>query len=245
MGETFKTWAIRFKRGNAGHVSLLPLSRTHTYSYVVLDSSAKRFVVSWRFIRAYCIRDATVSFNSGIFMNLGSYEMLAEILRCSMHSCPCGWHGDPDHACECTPNEIKRYTRKISGPLLDRIDIHVHVARVEYKDLSATTRAESSAEIRKRVVAARKIQLERFRRHHIFSNAQMNHAQIRKFCSMTQSAQSILEQIFNQLHLSARSYDRIIKVSRTIADLDKSDVIAEKHIGEAIQFRNNVGLDLH
>ena len=161
----------------------------------------------------------------------------------STHGCPCGWHGDPDHICECTPNEIKRYTRKISGPLLDRIDIHVHVARVEYKDLSSAQKAESSAEIRKRVVAARELQLERFRRCHIFSNAQMNHAQIRKFCPMTKSAQSVLEQIFNQLHLSARSYDRMIKVSRTIADLDKSDIIADKHIGEAIQFRSGIQIE--
>lgn len=165
------------------------------------------------------------------------------ILICSMNPCPCGWHGDPDHTCECTPNEIKRYTRKISGPLLDRIDIHVHVARVEYKDLSSAQKAESSAEIRKRVVAARELQLERFRRCHIFSNAQMNHAQIRKFCPMTKSAQSVLEQIFNQLHLSARSYDRMIKVSRTIADLDKSDIIADKHIGEAIQFRSGIQIE--
>ncbi len=167
------------------------------------------------------------------------------ILIAAMNPCPCGWAGDPEHECDCSPNEIKRYTKKISGPLLDRIDIHIRVPRVKYKDLSATGKAESSAEIRKRVVAAREIQLERFKRRHIFCNAQMNHASIHKFCPLTEPARTMLEQVFKKMHMSARSYDRIIKVSRTIADLDKSDVITERHIGEAIQFRSDVGLDLN
>lgn len=167
------------------------------------------------------------------------------ILIAAMNPCTCGWAGDPEHECDCTPNEIKRYTKKISGPLLDRIDIHIRVPRVEYKDLSSKTKAEPSSEIRKRVVAAREIQLHRFKRRHIFCNAQMNHASIQKFCPLTDTAQSMLEQVFKKMHMSARSYDRIIKVSRTIADLDKSDMITERHIGEAIQFRNDVGLDLN
>ncbi|HCB93457.1 MAG TPA: ATP-dependent protease [Selenomonas sp.] len=167
------------------------------------------------------------------------------ILIAAMNPCTCGWAGDPEHECDCTPNEIKRYTKKISGPLLDRIDIHIRVPRVEYKDLSAKTKAEPSSEIRKRVVAAREIQLQRFKRRHIFCNAQMNHALIQKFCPLTDTAQNMLEQVFKKMHMSARSYDRIIKVSRTIADLDKSDMITERHIGEAIQFRNDVGLDLN
>ncbi len=167
------------------------------------------------------------------------------ILICAMNPCPCGWHNDPDHPCECTPNEIKRYTRKISGPLLDRIDIHIRVPRVEYKDLQSTQKAEPSAEIRKRVSAAREIQLQRFHRCHIFCNAQMNHAQIRRFCPVSAPAQQMLELVFKKLNLSARAYDRIIKVSRTIADLDHSEAITEQHVGEAIQFRSNVGLDLN
>ncbi len=176
---------------------------------------------------------ATITFPSSI------------ILIAAMNPCTCGWAGDPEHECDCTPNEIKRYTKKISGPLLDRIDIHIRVPRVEYKDLSAKTKAEPSSEIRKRVVAARQIQLQRFKRRHIFCNAQMNHATIQKFCQLTEPAQNMLEQVFKKMHMSARSYDRIIKVSRTIADLDHSEAITERHIGEAIQFRNDVGLDLN
>ena len=167
------------------------------------------------------------------------------ILVCAMNPCPCGWNGDRDHPCECTPNEIKRYTRKISGPLLDRIDIHIRVPRVEYKDLTSNNKAESSAEIRERVKAARIIQAERLQNYKLFCNAQMNHAMLRKTCQLTNPAQQLLEQVFKKMNLSARSYDRIIKVSRTIADLEKEDLIQEKHIAEAIQLRNDIGLDLN
>ena len=162
------------------------------------------------------------------------------ILICSMNPCPCGWYGDSDHPCRCSPNEIKRYTQKLSGPLLDRIDIHIRVPKVEYKDLTSKRRCESSAEIRKRVTAAREIQQERLKPYHLFCNAQMNHALIGKHCQMTDRAEELLEMIYKRKHLSARSYDRIKKVGRTIADLEGSEVIDNIHIGEAIKLRNDV-----
>ncbi len=166
------------------------------------------------------------------------------ILVTAMNPCPCGYQGDDDHACTCTPNEIKRYTRKISGPLLDRIDIHIRVPRVAYKDLTSDKKAESSANIRQRVVAARNIQLERLKPYRIFCNAEMNHAMLKKTCPLTSGAQLLLGQAFKKMNLSARSYDRIIKVARTIADLDHAQEIEDRYIAEAIQLRNDMGMDL-
>lgn len=167
------------------------------------------------------------------------------ILIAAMNPCPCGWQGDSSHACSCLPNEIKRYTRKISGPLLDRIDIHISVPRVEYKELTAESKAESSAVIRARVTAARQRQLERFSAlgGGIFCNAQMNHAMLKKTCVLTSAAKNLLAAFFAAKNLSARSYDRIIKVGRTIADLAGENEITERHIAEAIQLRNDIGLD--
>lgn len=169
------------------------------------------------------------------------------ILLAAMNPCPCGYAGEEDdtHTCECTQNEIKRYTRKISGPLLDRIDIHIRVPRVEYKDLSSTKKAEPSASIRQRVTAARQVQQERLKSYHIFCNAQMNHAILRDTCPLDRSAQKLLEQAFRVMSLSARSYDRIIKVARTVADLVKAEKIQDSHIAEAIQFRNDIGMDVN
>ena len=166
------------------------------------------------------------------------------ILVCAMNPCPCGWSGDKEKPCTCAPNEIKRYTRKISGPLLDRIDIHIRVPRVEYKELTASQPAESSAVIRQRVTAARRRQIERLHSFHAICNAQMSHAVLKKTCPLTPEAQKLLEQAFNRMNMSARSYDRIIKVARTIADLDKQETIAQPHIAEAIQLRNDMGLDM-
>ena len=165
------------------------------------------------------------------------------ILICSMNPCPCGWHGDPDHPCKCTPLEIKRYSRRLSGPLLDRIDIHIRVPKVEYKDLSSKRKSEPSSEIRKRVTAARDIQVERLKQYHLFCNAQMNHALIGKYCQMTDKAEELLEMVYKKKHLSARSYDRIKKVGRTIADLEGAEIIDNVHIGEAIKLRNDVDFD--
>lgn len=166
------------------------------------------------------------------------------ILVTAMNPCPCGWHGDETHDCTCSPGEIRRYTRKISGPLLDRIDIHIRVPRVAYKELVSTQKAEPSAKIRERVVAARAIQMERFKDQHIYCNGQMGHALLRRCCKLTKGAQQLMKLAFEKMDLSARSYDRILKVSRTIADLDHSENIEDRHVAEAIQLRNDVGLDI-
>ncbi len=166
------------------------------------------------------------------------------ILVCAMNPCPCGFSGDKEKPCTCAPNEIKRYTRKISGPLLDRIDIHIRVPRVEYKELTASQPAESSAVIRQRVTAARRRQIERLAPFHAICNAQMSHAVLKKTCPLTPEAQKLLEQAFNRMNMSARSYDRIIKVARTIADLEAQETISQQHVAEAIQLRNDMGLDI-
>ena len=164
------------------------------------------------------------------------------MLVTAMNPCPCGYQGDKDHDCSCTPGEIKRYTRRISGPLLDRIDIHIRVPRVKYRELSSSHKAEPSAAIRARVEQARARQHLRLRKYGLFCNAQMTHAIIRRECQLTAEAQQMLEQAFKRLLLSARSYDRIIKVARTIADLSGTEAITAAHIAEAIQLRNDVGL---
>lgn len=167
------------------------------------------------------------------------------ILICAMNPCPCGWYGDKDHACHCSPLEIKKYTRKLSGPLLDRIDIHIRVPRVKYDDLTSKRKAESSAKVRERVSAARKIQTERLQKYNLFCNAQMNHAMLQEICILTPEAEQLLKDVFETKKLSARSYDRIIKVGRTIADLDGgAEKIEAKHIAEAIKLRNDLDLDV-
>ena len=163
---------------------------------------------------------------------------------CYLHGCPCGFLGDKDHICECSAGEIKRYTRKLSGPLLDRIDLHIRVSRVAYSDLHTTRRAESSEAIRQRVVAARAIQQKRLGKHGLFCNAQMNHSMIKKYCHLEKEAEGLLEAAFHRINLSARSHDRIIKVARTIADLGGSSAITAAHIAEAIQLRADVGLSI-
>lgn len=162
------------------------------------------------------------------------------MLLAALNPCPCGYYGDKDHPCTCSLREIKRYTRKISGPLLDRIDMQIHVPRVTYKEMHAKDKNESSAEIRGRVIEARKRQLQRFKGSGILCNAQMNHGMIKKMCNMSQEAQELMAGAFKEKHLSARSYDRIIKVAQTIADLDHSDTIEGHHMGEAIQLRSGV-----
>lgn len=162
------------------------------------------------------------------------------MLVAALNPCPCGYYGDREMQCDCTPIEIKRYMRKISGPLLDRIDIQIHVPRVTYKELHTDSRGESSEVIRKRVVKARNRQLERFSDLKICCNAQMSHAIIKKLCRITDTAQGLMELAFQEKGLSARSYDRIIKVAQTIADLDEADVIDTKHMAEAIQLRSGI-----
>lgn len=167
------------------------------------------------------------------------------ILICAMNPCPCGWSGDKDHVCHCSTLDIKRYTKKLSGPLLDRIDIHIRVPRVKYEDLSSKRKAEPSSEVRKRVSAARKIQTERLEQHRLFCNAQMNHAMVQEMCNLTDDAEQLLKSVFENKKLSARSFDRIKKVARTIADLDDgAEKITARHIGEAVKLRNDLEFDL-
>lgn len=161
------------------------------------------------------------------------------MLAAAMNPCPCGYLTDPNHECTCTVPMIQRYRAKISGPLLDRIDIHVEVPAVSYRELSSQETGESSAVIRERVKRARKIQLERFRGHkHIFCNAHMESRDIRRYCLIDESGQNLLKLAITRLGLSARAYDRILKVSRTIADLEESERILPPHVSEAIQYRS-------
>ncbi|GIM61766.1 YifB family Mg chelatase-like AAA ATPase [Capnocytophaga canis] len=161
------------------------------------------------------------------------------MLVASMNPSPSGYFNDPNAPMTSTPAEMQRYLSKISGPLLDRIDIHIEVNPVPFEKLSSEHKSESSNAIRERVIAARNIQTARFREYeNIHYNAQMNTKQIRKFCKLDETSLSMLKDAMSRLNLSARAYDRILKVARTIADLDQSETINQNHIGEAIQYRS-------
>jgi magnesium chelatase family protein len=160
------------------------------------------------------------------------------MLVSAMNPCPCGYFGDGRHQCTCTPGQIHRYRHRVSGPLLDRIDIHVEVPSVPYKELSNDHSGERSEDIRKRVVAARDIQLDRFRNDkRIYSNGKMKARHLKKYCTLRTDAQTLLDSAMQKLYLSARAYTRILKVSRTIADLEASEEIQSHHVSEAIQYR--------
>jgi len=156
----------------------------------------------------------------------------------SMNPCPCGYLGSPDTECRCTPTQIQKYIGKISGPLLDRIDIQLEVSNIKYRDLENTKPSEKSETIRQRVNTAREIQLERYKNYSIFSNSELKPFMMEKFCKLDASSKSLLKNAFERLKLSARAYDRILKLARTIADLDGSDNIQTNHIAEAIQYRS-------
>jgi magnesium chelatase family protein len=160
------------------------------------------------------------------------------MLAAAMNPCPCGYATDPTKECSCTPLQIQRYLARISGPLLDRIDIHIDVPPLKQRELSADPSGEASAVIRERVRRARRIQQERFRRSKVFCNAHMNPRQIRRFCQVEGEARSLLETAMERLGLSARAYDRILKVARTIADLETAEAISPEHIAEGIQYRS-------
>lgn len=160
------------------------------------------------------------------------------MLIASMNPCPCGYYGSPDKECTCTPQAINKYMSKISGPLLDRIDIHVEVTPVKYNKLNSDTPSESSQDIKLRVNKARNIQSERYKNYDIFSNSELPPKLITKYCKLNSQSKSLMENAFSKLNLSARAYTRILKVARTIADLDSSENIMPNHIAEAIQYRN-------
>jgi len=161
------------------------------------------------------------------------------MLAAAMNPCPCGYFNDKSRECMCTPPLIQRYVAKISGPLLDRIDIHIEVPAVQYKELRGGAATEGSAQIRARVMTARERQRQRFKKHgeKIYANAQMTTRQIRAYCELGADAERLLERAMQQQGLTARAHDRILKVARTIADLEGAEHLAVAHLAEAIQYR--------
>ncbi len=159
------------------------------------------------------------------------------MLIAAMNPCPCGYAGDPQRPCSCTAPQVQRYRSRISGPILDRIDLHIEVPAVRYGDLHSETPTECSESIRERIMAARAVQLERFDGEAIYSNAQMKPRHIKKHCHLDPACRTLLERAIQQLGLSARAYHRILKVARTVADLDREAHIAPHHLLEAIQYR--------
>ena len=161
------------------------------------------------------------------------------MLVASMNPCPCGYYGDPLHKCTCTPGQISRYLSKISGPLLDRIDLHIELQNVPFSDLSKMAPGEPSEKIRERVIKARQIQEVRFKDFKgIHCNAQMTERMLHRFAEPDAASLDMLRMAMEKLKLSARAYSRILKVARTIADLDNSENVQSQHIAEAIGYRN-------
>ena len=155
-----------------------------------------------------------------------------------MNPCPCGFFGHPTRACTCSPRAAQQYMARISGPLLDRIDLHIEVPPVEFDQLASRAPAESSADIRVRVNAARQRQRERFAGTQILSNAHIPAGKLKVFCPLTDRATQLLKNAFEHMGLSARAYDRLLKVARTVADLDGAEVIDAAHVAEAVQYRS-------
>ena len=162
-----------------------------------------------------------------------------------VYPCPCGYYGDSQKPCTCAPAMVTKYQKRISGPLLDRIDIHIEVPRVDYEKLSSDRVGESSESIRQRVQSARNIQHTRFTNSNfpstdVLCNADMRVGEVRKFCSLQPEGQSLMRSAMSQLNLSARAYHRILKLSRTVADLAGSEEIQSTHLAEALQYRPKI-----
>lgn len=153
--------------------------------------------------------------------------------------CPCGYFNHPEKECTCSAQMVQRYLNKVSGPLLDRIDLHVEVTPVSFNELSSQKTSENSQQVRERVVQAREVQVKRFEDNEgVHSNAQMSSKLLKEICTIDQVGQTLLKAAMDKLNLSARAYDRILKVSRTIADLEGSETIKPEHLAEAIQYRS-------
>lgn len=166
-------------------------------------------------------------------------ERVLPFFELSTQQCLCGFYNHPTRECTCPPGAVQKYLAKISGPLLDRIDLHVEVTPVPFGDLSSAKAGETSEEIRKRVMAAREIQAARFKRQTgVFANAHMSSKLLKEICIITTAGEALLKRAIERLNLSARAYDRILKVSRTIADLAASTDIKPEHLAEAIQYRS-------
>jgi magnesium chelatase family protein len=175
----------------------------------------------------------TISRAKGSLTFSANFQLVA-----AMNPCPCGYYGDSLKPCTCAPAMVTKYQKRISGPLLDRIDIHVEVPRVDYEKLSSNRTSETSDSIRARVQAARVIQTQRFNEtSNIVCNADMRIAEVRKFCKLQDEGQSLMRAAMSQLNLSARAYHRILKLARTIADLAGSEEIQSAHLAEALQYR--------
>jgi magnesium chelatase family protein len=174
----------------------------------------------------------SISRSAGSLTYPASFTLIA-----AMNPCPCGHYGDPEKECTCSMTMVSRYQKRISGPLLDRIDIHVEVPRVDYEKLSSDRLGEPSSAVRARVEAARELQRTRFEETALTCNADMGPAEIRQFCQVDEAGQSLLKAAMQQMHMSARAYHRVLKLGRTIADLAGSQGIQTAHIAEAIQYR--------
>lgn len=178
-------------------------------------------------------RIVTISRAASTLSYPSSFTLIA-----AMNPCPCGYLSDLNHECRCTHHQIQKYRAKISGPLLDRIDIHVEVPAVPFREIKKHSESESSKEIRKRVIAARNIQIQRFTQSKIYNNSMMSNRQLKAFCSLDNTATRLLETAIEKLGLSARAYNRVIKIARTIADLAGQNNIQAQDISEAVQYRN-------
>ena len=177
-------------------------------------------------------REVSISRASGTVTYPANFMLIA-----AQNPCPCGYYGDPTHDCSCSNAMVTRYQKRISGPMMDRVDIHVEVPRVEYDKLTSERRGELSELIRSRVEASRGIQLERFKGTDLFCNADMGTSEVREFCQLDSTGKQLMRSAMSQLGLSARAFHRVLKVSRTIADLVGEESIVPAHLAEALQYR--------